>query len=86
MQITRRDLARIGSKLISGHYIQDDGEFGYRLIGEMNDFVKEGLEEDARLLRAVNDGDLVVFHGLHSPLSVERWSFHQDKAIFYLHQ
>ena len=45
---------------------------------------KEGLEEDARLLRAVNGEGLVVFHGLHSPLSVERWSFYRDKAIFYL--
>jgi len=37
------------------------GEFGYRLIGEMDDYVKEGLEEDARLLRAVNDGVWLFF-------------------------
>lgn len=57
------------------------GELRYG--GEMNG-CEEGLEEDARLLRAVNDEDLVVFHGFHSPLSVERWPFYQDKAIFYL--
>lgn len=58
------------------------GEFRHK--GEMNGCEKEGLKEDARLLRAVNDEGLVVFHGLHSPLSVELWSFYQDNAIFYL--
>jgi len=37
------------------------GQFGYRSIGDMNGSEEEGLAGDTRLLRVVNDEDLVVF-------------------------